>query len=245
MKLCEYKDYILTMLGAPLLDVEIDIDENKVMDKVIKAAFLELREYIDTPFYQTIASSSSNSGIDVSKYNVRAILYVTRGDINFMNASENTEALLWSPLTTMMTQTINYGYNNTYSQSDFLQDYMASLRYRQLRNTLNQDLDFTYDSVNKKLYVFQQIPIADTITMVYNKYFEDVEEIKDPYWVNLMLRLSTAYAKMIVGRIRSKYTMASAPYTLDGNTLLSEAQSELAEIRAFLNENNNIFIPRD
>src|SRR5574344_587137 len=100
MKLCEYKDYILTMLGAPLLDVEIDIDENKVMDKVIKAAFLELREYIDTPFYQTIASSSSNSGIDVSKYNVRAILYVTRGDINFMNASENTEALLWSPLTT-------------------------------------------------------------------------------------------------------------------------------------------------
>lgn len=51
--------------------------------------------------------------------------------------------------------------------------------------------------------------------------------------------------KESLGRARSKYELADAPYTLDGDQLLSEAQSELAEIRQFLNDNNEMFFPID
>ena len=39
--------------------------------------------------------------------------------------------------------------------------------------------------------------------------------------------------------------MTSAPYELDGDTLLSEAQSELTELRQFLQDNDNLFMPID
>lgn len=248
MKIEEYKSYIETMLGAPIIDLETNLSKD-MLEKIIKAAFMELRDYIDTPYYKTVAYPGENSAnkcaIDLSEDAVRAVLYVTRGTISFQNASANTDALLWSPLTTMMTQSFNMGYYNTYSTLDFLQDYTASLRYRQLRNALNQDLDFTYDAVEHKLYLYQQVPTSTMITVVYNKEFKDVEEIQDSFWVNLMLRLAIAYTKQVLGRIRGKYRMSSAPYELDSDTLLSEANTELSEIRAFLNENNNIFIPRD
>lgn len=248
MKLEDYKSYIETMLGAPIIDLETCLAEG-FMEKIIKAAFLELRDYIDTPYYKTVAypgtDSANKTCIDLSEESVRAILYVTRGTISFQNASANTDALLWSPLTTMMTQSFNMGYYNNYSTLNFLQDYAASLRYRQLRNSLNQDLDFTYDAVEKKLYLYQQVPTSTMITIVYNKEYTDIEEIQDSFWINLMLRLATAYTKQVLGRIRGKYKMASAPYELDADTLLAEASNEISEIRAFLNENNNIFIPRD
>lgn len=243
MTIDDYKNNIEVMLGAPLLDIEV----SDQLDKIIKCAFLEIKEFIDTPHYQTIPvpSTSIVSGFDMSSYKVRAILYVMRGTIQWMNATENTDALLWSPLTSLMSQSINMGPNKTYSQMDFLKDFNASLRYRQLRNTLNQDLDFTYDAVEQKLYLWQQIPQCSAITIVFNKRYESVEEIQDPFWINLMQRMALAYTKQVLGRIRGKYKMASAPYELDADTLLQEAASELSEIRAFLTENNNIFIPRD
>ena len=243
MTLAEYGEKIEIMLGAPLLDIEV----HEQLDKIIGCAFLELKEHIDTPHYQTFntPATSVQSGFDMSEYDIRAILYIMRGTITWMNATENTDALLWSPLTQMLTQSRTMGYNGHYSQSDFLRDYNATLRYRQVRNTLNQDLDFTFDAEEQKLYVFQQIPQASQLTIAYNKKYSSVEEIKDPFWVTLMFRLAMAYTKQVLGRIRGKYKMTSAPYELDSVEMLSEANSELAEIRAFLEENNNIFIPRD
>ena len=239
MKIAEYNEQVLTRLGSPLLDIELETEGNKVLDKIIKSAFFELREYIDTPYIQTLPYSAS--GMDVSQYKVRAILYVTRGNITLTNAMENTGALLWSPLSTMMNQTVNMGYR--YSQVNFMQDYVATLQFKQLRNGLNQDLEHMYDPGRKKLFVFQQIPQAATVTMVYNKILTDVEEIEDPYWQNILLKLSIALSKEVLGRIRSKYKPNSDPFEMDGDTLLSEAREELSEIREMLQQNNNLFIP--
>ena len=60
-----------------------------------------------------------------------------------------------------------------------------------------------------------------------------------------MIRLGMAYVKQTLGRIRSKYRMTAAPYELDGDTLLNEAQSELSEIREFLRSNDNLIFPID
>ena len=79
-----------------------------------------------------------------------------------------------------------------------------------------------------------------SITIQYIPEFKDVSEIYTPYWISYLKRLSVAYAKECEGRIRSKYTLNSGTYNLDGNTLLQEAQSELQQIRTELNENINL-----
>lgn len=248
MTLEQYRMNVLTQLGAPLLDIEIAQDasgneDTTMIDRVIYVAFNELREYVDTPYFVTL-NAPPVGPIDTTEYSIRAVQYVMRGTMNYWNAQTNIEGLLWSPLATFMTQSENMGYSN-YSQANFLQDYIASLHYKQLRNTLNQDLDYTFDSVNQKLYIYQQIPRAPQITIAFNKRYEAVEELEEPYWINMLTRLATAYAKIVVGRIRSKFKMTAAPYTLDGEALISEGTSEITEIRTFLNDNNNIFIPRD
>lgn len=255
MTLDEYKKNILIRMGAPLLDIEVEANGIPTLTKnppstsasynflsdIINSAFMELREYIDTVHFKSLPYSNR---IDLSEYNVRAVVYVLRGTLDATTASQNTDALLFSPLTTMMTQTTNMGYSS-YSSTNLLQNYMSSLIYKQVRNTLNQDLDYTYDRPTKNLYIFQQVPRSDSITIAYHKDYKDVSEIEDPYWINWMLRIGLAYTKEVVGRIRSKYKLNSAPYELDGEELLSESQTELSEIRQFLSDNNNLFLPMD
>lgn len=247
----DYVKQIKLMLGSPVLEIEI---EGKLKD-VVKLAFNELKLYIDTPHYDTLKVQVNDenmykSGYDVSEFHVRAVLFVSRGTISLISANDSSDALLWSPLSITLNQNWNYSYNygyskSPYSQLNLLKGYTTSQLYQQLRNSLQQDLDFTFDAYNQKLYLYQQIPNSEQITIVYNKEYMDVDEIKDPFWSNLLFRLSLAYAKQILGRIRGKYRMASAPYELDADTLLSEASEELGEIRQFLTENNNVFIPRD
>ena len=114
------------------------------------------------------------------------------------------------------------------------------LLINQVRNTLSTDLDWQYDEAEEKLYLYAQYPLPTSITIQYIPEFKDVSEVYTPYWISYLKRLSVAYTKETEGRIRSKYTLNSGTYNLDGNTLLSEATSELQQIRTELNENINL-----
>lgn len=240
MKREEYISIITAQLGAPILDIELtDADIGKIID----VAFKELNNYIDTTYFETV--TYTGPCIDVSKLKVKAVLYVTRGTLTTNNANfTNSNQLLFGTnyLITNKYSTMN-GYKGT--TSNLMSGYITSLLYQQIRNTIEQDLDFTFDKRSQKLYLVQQIPASNQITIVYNKILENVEEIEDEYWINYMIRLGLAYVKQTLGRIRSKYKMTSAPYELDGDTLLNEAQSELSEIREFLRSNDNLIFPID
>lgn len=250
MTLEEYSQNILRRLGDPFVDVDIQYagvpnEEGNTVNMVpllINDAFQELKSYIDEVYYLTVPGTTSK--IDLTDYNVRTIAYVMRGTINSITAPESIDGLLFSPIALMTTQSQLMGFN-PYSTRGYVLDYASSLQYRQLRNTISPDLDFTYDYPNHILYIYQQIPTSPTLTIAYNKEYSDVSDIKDPFWINWMIRLGLAYVKESLGRARSKYELADAPYTLDGDQLLSEAQSELAEIRQFLNDNNEMFFPID
>ena len=69
--------------------------------------------------------------------------------------------------------------------------------------------------------------------------FTHVNQVYSPHRMSYLKRFSVAYAKEAEGRIRSKYTINSGTYQLDGNTLLSESQKELSEIRNELDSNVN------
>lgn len=54
--------------------------------------------------------------------------------------------------------------------------------------------------------------------------FSDID--KDSPMYGLAQEYALALAKEIVGRTRSRFTIAGSPYTLDGNALIQEAQQE-------------------
>ena len=61
----------------------------------------------------------------------------------------------------------------------------------------------------------------------------------------MLVRLSVAIAKQTVGRIRSKFTQSNALWTMDGETLLAEANEELTTLRTELKDNSNLMYPID
>ena len=66
--------------------------------------------------------------------------------------------------------------------------------------------------------------------------YEDVSEIVSDTWIDYLVRMSTANMKVALGRSRSKYTIEGSNVSLDGDTLLSEANAELEAIRSELDQ---------
>ena len=57
--------------------------------------------------------------------------------------------------------------------------------------------------------------------------------------------MSVAYAKQMLGRIRTRYTQSGALWTQDGETMLSEGKEELNALRTRLTEQAQYFYPID
>ena len=44
------------------------------------------------------------------------------------------------------------------------------------------------------------------ITIEYFCRYDHIEDIKSDYWIDILMRMSVALAKIAVGRIRSRFT---------------------------------------
>ena len=224
LSLQDYEDYVNMQLGASVLQIEIADD----IPTIILMAFEELKHYITDTETMTLPYAQK---IDLSGKKVANILYIMRGQTTTGPGGF---------------QDIMYIYSRANALSSYtLTDYARGLMANQNKSALATDLDFHYDKRNEELYVYAQQSIPSTITLCYTPEYEDVNEIIEPFWQNLLKRLSLAMAKEAMGRIRSKYQLNSATYNLDGNTLLTEAQTELSTIREYLNNNSDFLMPID
>ena len=68
-----------------------------------------------------------------------------------------------------------------------------------------------------------------------------MEDIREDYWETQLRKLSLGMCKVVLGRIRSKYKSSSSKFELDGDTLLSEGNAEIQNVRQFLDDNKDIF----
>lgn len=224
LSLEEYVRYVNVQLGSPTITVEI---EDQVHE-VVKYAFDELKHYITDVSTMTLPFSNK---IDLSGKKVSSIVYIMRGKNTNGPGGFQDVMYIYSRQSAL----------NTYT----LTDYARSLMANQNKAALATDLDFHYDKREEMLYVYANQALPTTITIVYIPEYESVEDIIEPFWQNLLKRLSLAMTKEILGRIRGKYTLNSATYNLDADKMLAEAQTELAEIRAYLNENSDMLLPID
>lgn len=230
MTLAEYTDEIIFSLGGTVLNLEIEKD----IPRCVNRAFREVKQYVTTPAYMTVPFGASANGIgctvDLKDKNVYSVINVMRPD-TYNSLSMNTLDV--------------FGLNAVYNAMTNAESYGNRMLLLQQLNTISTDLEFVWDTHRKQLSVTMNPPYVNAITIQYIPDYKDVEEITEVFWQDIILKLATAYAKQVLGRIRSKYTLNSAQYNLDGETLLNEANTEIQEIQTFLRTNVDIVFPID
>lgn len=225
LKMKDYVDYIKLMLGGSVLELENQQD----LSSIVNASLQELRHYIADVRTITVAFSPK---IDLSEYGIESITKVLRGKPVSGPYGYQDVFYLYSRL---------WGSNSTYS----ITDYANWLLAMQNKSELATDMDYRYEKVEQTLYIYAYLPLPQNITIEYIPIMSNVEEIVEPYWQDKLKRLSLAYAKINLGRIRSKYTLNNATYNLDGQQLLAEGAKEVEDLRNYLNQNLDLMLPLD
>lgn len=225
----EYIADIKLSLGAPIVAVEVE----ELLGQLVDKAFREVRRYVTETRFITIPYANC---IDLKgcEAEIDTVVQIFR-TANPSRVGDFTDIYSLSTLNTANTSQVNL----------LLSDYLYRTQVNQLKSTITTDLDFTYDKEDKKLYINTFYPRPTKVTLAYIPVFKDVSEIKEGYWVNFIQRLSLAFAKETLGRVRGKYELSSSLYKLDGGQLLQEGISERDAVRQELNENSDIVFPID
>lgn len=212
-------------LGNPS---NINVEDLQV-DQAVLAAFRELKRYMKTPVDKTVPFQHRldliKLGINTKKVlNVQAAyprIGLTQSSLDSGNVFQVAAAV------------------NTYSMigqtsSINIDPIMTEMAMAQVRNTLTTDFQWRYDIDNQVIYCTHRDPIPTHVTITYTPDYQDVSEIQNDTWIDYLLRLSEAHMKKALGRSRSKYTVEGSNVSYDGEILLQEANTELADIRAEL-----------
>lgn len=224
MELQGYLDEIKTNLTGGVLDLELTDD---VLARLVNSALREVQRYIDTTKIITIPYKAC---IDMAEYKVSSVSRVFRvngyviADSDIDNAAAYTDPMymgMWQMLS---------GNGNLYNFDDWAYSYSAWNTALQIRNTLSTDLAFRFDKSSNKLYINCAWDKPEKITIEYVPYYTDVSEVTSDFWIDIILRLSIALAKVAIGRIRTKFTQSNALWSLDTN-ILAEGQEELNNLR--------------
>jgi hypothetical protein len=97
-----------------------------------------------------------------------------------------------------------------------------------------------YSKVIKKLYINKATAIPNLITVEYIPKLKSVEDIKSDYWIDILIKYCVAMTKVVLGRIRTRFTQSNALWTQDGDKILEEGNTELKELREILRVNSNM-----
>lgn len=231
MDLQAVKDEILLKLTGDVVSFELS---DVSLTKIVNSALRELQRYIDTLKIVTIPFSHC---IDVSPYKVSSVVGVRRSegyvsqDYSSTGATDPLYASQWMLLS---------GVGNVGQISNYASNLAAWNSMLQIRNTISTDLSFYFSKTDNKLYINVSSGTPDKITILFVPRFDDVSEIESDFWIDYLVRLSVALAKVSVGRIRTKFKQSNALWTLDGDQILEEGNTELSTIRQELKDSTQL-----
>jgi len=230
MTMDEIVDQVSFMLGLPANDNIEGLD----FRKAVLIAFRELKRYMKTPVEKTVPF---NTRIDLKAVGIVTtnVLYVqaaypriglTMSSVDSGNVFQVAAAVnVYSQIGN--TSTLN------------IDPIMTEMAMAQVRNTLGTDFQWKYDPDNQIVYCAHRDPRPGAVTIRYVPDYQDVSEIVNETWINYLIRMSEANAKIALGRSRSKYTVEGSNVSLDGDTMLNEGNEELKSIREELEARKN------
>lgn len=222
MLMDEYVSKISYMLGFPANKNNENVD----ISVAVNLAFIELREFMKTPVNKTVpyATRLDLKALGINTVNV---LYVQAAEPRLGLSLTSFDSSNVFQVAAAVNVSSGYGQGTGIN----IDPIMSQMALQQVRNALSTDLQWTYDQPNQVVYVTHRAPIPAMLTVRYVPIFSDVSEIIEPTWVNYILRMGLAFAKVSIGRTRSKYVVEGSNVTLDGENLLNEGNAELEAIR--------------
>lgn len=234
MTLQAYIDEIKLDVTGGVLELEIP---DETLQKIVQSAMREMQRYICSTELMTVPYQKA---IDLKDKHINAVARVYRAD----GTTSSSEGKTTDPVQVGLWQiTSNMG--NMYNLTDYTYRYAAYNTLQQIGNTLSTDLSFYYDDAANKLYINTRMNEGSPITIEYIPRYDNVEEITSDFWIDVLMRLSKALTKITLGRIRGRYTQTNALWTSDASTMLSEGQSELSELRNYLQQNTQLLYAID
>lgn len=208
----ELKNYIKSMLGESFVEVEL---EDKDLDNIIKQTLDKVAPYYDGVRYIL----GEGKVIDLKDHadSIKEILNV------YNTSNANIYSL----------QEYVFGGDGIMIYSSRLMDRLEMYTcYKMLYNELQACKDQNFRYIAPKLYLDDYDDKVVIEALVRPTGLSDIDPASEYYaWVK---DYALALAKEQVGRVRSKFTVDGSPYTLDGNALISEAQSTKAELESKL-----------
>lgn len=225
------KEEVLLKLTGNVLSTELS---DTTLTQVINSSLREVQRYIDTFKMITIPYSSC---IDLNEYKISSVVGVRRAE-GYMIASDNQNATM-DPMYASQWMMLS-GIGNIGHISDYAHNVAAWNSLLGIRNTISTDLAHYYDKSQNKLYVNVSSGRPEKITVIYIPRFDDVSQIESDFWIDVLVRLSVATAKITVGRVRTKFKQSNALYTLDGDQILEEGNNELTALRQELKDSTQL-----
>lgn len=242
MTIDAYKDQIELELTGYILDLEL---EDTILYKIIADSLREIQRYICSTSIITIPYKSC---IDLSNpehtnnipIKVSSVSRVFRS----MGYSSDDDASVTDPMSVSQWQLLS-GIGNLWNMQNYVYNYASWNTLLQMRNTTSTDLLFRFDKASNKLYINIANNVPSTITIEYVPRYDSVDEIQSDYWIDQLMKMCIAKTKIIVGRIRSRYTQSNALWQQDGETILNEGKQELETLREYLQNNSQLCYPID
>ena len=212
--------YIERQLGAQVLELELRPEDIK---DIVEQAFEEIVHYMTDTYTVTVPYAQC---IDLSKYNIDNVESVMRGNDSVLSGIPYMiPAMTYSNITGMYD----------------ISTYTNALLVKRNLNILSTDMDFVWDKPNRKLYVTANPNVPAYVTINFKPEYYSVEDIREGHWETQLRKLALGMTKIVLGRIRGKYKSNSAKFQLDSDTLLQEGNTEVAEVRKFLDDNKDVF----
>ena len=230
----------LEVSGAGVLELEITDDD---IAAVVKKVLRELQRYWDETTMVTIPFASCIDFSGTPLEDSLSIVKVYR-TVGVGNSEDAGNALTMDPMYAQQWMIFSNA-GTMYCLQDYVMNYAAWNTLIQVRNTMSTDLAFEEDRHNHKLYINCNSSLPGMITVKYIPKLKDVEDIKSIYWQDILIRMCVALTKITLGRIRTRYTQSNALWTQDGETMLTEGNTELSELREVLRTNSNYVYPID
>lgn len=232
MKLQDVIDEIkLEVFACGILEGEL---EDTQLKSVVQKALREIERYIDEATLVTVPYSSC---IDLTGWDHSSIVKVYRTSGTGISSNEGDGTGLMDPMYAQWWTL--YGNGSLYNINDYVLNYAAWTTMSQIRNTISTDLAFREDKHANKLYINAGTSTPSMITIEYIPKLTNVEDITSDYWIDILIRISVALTKIVVGRLRSRFTQSNALWSQDGEKILEEGNTEYKELREVLRSNSN------
>lgn len=254
MNLDGYVSMIEFRLGGGILDLELDSAQ---IGKIVEHSLVELQRYISNTKLVTVPFKSV---IDMKEYDCSDVRFVYVANPNYglqspystgetygdnTDAAGNPSIYANTPIDPMAWSAYFLGSAGQISNyTNYVDQYYSYVQTRKSLNTGDlKRLTFNYNKQSETLYLNNNVHCG-AVTIEYVPRLLRVDDVTNDAWIDILFRYALANAKIILGRIRSRFTQTNALWESDGPTLLQEGNTELAELRTYLDNSASILKPR-